>query len=127
MQQLEKSLYDENNVFAKIIRKELACEYVYEDENNIAFKDIAPVAPLHILIIPKGKYIDYDDFIYRASAQEVLSFFQAVRKIGKSAERGYRIVSNCGRDANQLVLHFHVHLLAGDNLGGLIPADKLQR
>ena len=122
--------YNKDNIFAKIINGQIPCEMVYQDEYNMAFKDIAPAAPVHVLIVPKGEYVDFTHFTQNASAAEVLSFFQVVKKVAKISgviESGYRIVSNCGQDANQLVPHFHLHLLGGSDLGGLIATDNLNR
>ncbi len=112
--------YDNNNIFAKILEKSLFTEIIQENEFTIAFKDIAPQAPIHILIIPKGKYIKYDDFLDKASQKEVYSFFMLINQLVKDynlEDSGYRLITNAGKNANQEVPHLHFHLLAGQNLG----------
>ena len=113
-------IYDNNNIFAKIINKKLPTEIVLENEHAIAFNDIAPQAPIHILIIPKGKYIKYNDFIDKASQVEVYKLFILINELVKKynlEEAGYRLITNAGKNANQEVPHLHFHLLAGKNLG----------
>ena len=112
--------YNDNNIFAQIINKKLPSEVILENEYAIAFYDIAPQAPIHILIIPKGKYIKYDDFINKASKEEVYNFFMLINQLVKNynlEDAGYRLISNAGKNANQEVPHLHFHLLAGQNLG----------
>ncbi len=120
--------YDDQNIFAKIIRGEIPCSKVYEDEHVLAFNDIAPQTPTHILVIPKGPYASYDDFSQSASDQEIAAFTRALGRIAREAgavENGYRILANHGVDAHQEVPHFHMHLFAGQNLGRMIkPVDK---
>ena len=116
--------YDKNNVFAKIIRGELPCKKVYEDAHVFAIEDIAPAAPVHVLVMPKGEYISLHDFAAQAPAQEVQGFFAAVQKIAAQLhleKNGYRVITNTGPDASQSVFHFHVHILGGRSLGGLLP------
>ena len=113
-------VYDDNNIFAKIIDKKLSNEIIMENDHTIAFNDIAPQAPIHILIIPKGKYIKYDDFLNKASKEEILDFFMLISQLVKSNNldnTGYRLITNAGKNGNQEVPHFHFHLLAGKNLG----------
>jgi histidine triad (HIT) family protein len=113
-------IYDKNNVFAKIIRGEIPADKVYEDDKVLAFKDVAPAAPIHILVIPKGEYTSFDDFAANASSDEISHFFKIVQKICKDlnlTENGYRITSNIGRDGLQTVFHMHLHILAGKQLG----------
>ena len=113
-------VYDDENIFAKIINKKLKTEIILESEHAIAFNDIAPQAPTHILIIPKGKYIKYDEFINKASKEEIHDFFMLINrlvKINNLEDTGYRLISNAGKNANQEVPHLHFHLLAGKNLG----------
>jgi diadenosine tetraphosphate (Ap4A) HIT family hydrolase len=115
--------YDPNNIFAKIIRGEIPAKKVYEDESTIAFHDVNPAAPVHILVVPKGEYISFDDFIHKASKQEIAEFFLVVRTIARDfdlKETGYRLIANHGKDAEQSVPHFHVHLLGGKKLGHLL-------
>ena len=120
--------YDDQNIFAKIIRGEIPCSKVYEDEHVLAFNDIAPQTPTHILVVPKGPYVSFDDFAEQASAEEIAAFTRATAKIARDqglVEPGYRILANHGPDAHQEVPHFHMHLFAGKNLGRMIkPIDK---
>ena len=112
--------YSDDNIFAKILNKNLSTDIILENEHAIAFNDIAPQAPIHILIIPKGKYIKYDDFISKASKDEIYYFFKLINQLVKDynlKDTGYRLITNAGKDANQEVLHLHFHLLAGHNLG----------
>ena len=112
--------YDNDNIFAKILDKRLLTKIILENDYAIAFNDIAPQAPIHILIIPKGKYIKYDDFINKASQEEVYNLFALINQLVKDfnlEETGYRLISNAGKNANQEVPHLHFHLLAGKNLG----------
>lgn len=117
--------YDPQNIFAKILREEIPCKKVHEDDFSLAFHDISPQAPLHILIIPKGPYTGFPHFMKRASPAEITGFFQAVEKVGKELgveAGGYRLITNNGPDGGQEVPHFHVHLLAGKKLGPKIVA-----
>ena len=112
--------YDRTNVFARILRGELPCTKVYEDEHVLAFRDIAPLAPNHVVLIPKGEYVSADDFTARASEAELVAFMRAIGKIAAAegiAEGGYRILSNHGQTAHQAVPHFHLHLFGGRDLG----------
>jgi diadenosine tetraphosphate (Ap4A) HIT family hydrolase len=115
-----KMAYDNNNIFAKILRGDLPCERVYEDDHVLAFKDINPKAPIHVLILPKGPYTSLLDFSIRASVEEIAIFFQTVAKVAELLGlqvNGFRAVSNTGPDAGQIVPHFHIHLLGGQPLG----------
>jgi diadenosine tetraphosphate (Ap4A) HIT family hydrolase len=115
--------YDSNNIFAKIIRGEISSQKVYEDDLVLAFHDISKASPVHILVIPKKPYIDFSDFSSNASSEEISHFFQKVNEIAnqtKVRESGFRLISNIGKAANQTVPHFHIHILAGKNLGPLI-------
>ena len=115
--------YDQENIFAKILRGEIPCKKVHEDQWSLAFHDIHPQAPVHVLVIPKGPYVSLDDFSAEASPQEIAGFFRAVgevaRKLGLPA-KGYRILANNGRDGGQEVPHFHVHIFGGRPLGRMI-------
>src|SRR5688572_29868999 len=105
--------YDQNNIFARILRKEIPCKPVYEDERVLAFHDIAPAAPVHILVLPKGEYLSFDDFMRKASMEDAAIFFATVRNVAELSgltENGYRLITNHGRDASQSVPHFHVHI-----------------
>ena len=115
--------YDRENIFAKILRGEIPCRKAYEDEWALAFHDIAPQAPLHILVIPKGAYVSWDDFSARASAEEIAGFVRAVGHVAREqglVEPGSRLLANTGGDAGQEVPHLHVHLFAGGPLGRMI-------
>ncbi len=112
--------YNDDNIFAKILNKNLSTDIILENKHAIAFYDIAPQAPIHILIIPKGKYIKYDDFLDKASKDEIYHFFKLINQLVKDYDlenTGYRLIANAGRNANQEVPHLHFHLLAGKNLG----------
>lgn len=112
--------YDENNVFAKMLKGDIPVNKIYEDDYAIAFADIHPKAPVHLLVIPKGAYTDFSDFISRAPAEEISGFFKAVGAVAEKqgiSENGYRLVMNTGRDGGQEVPHLHVHILAGKKLG----------
>lgn len=116
--------YDENNVFAKILRGEIPCEKIYESEHSMAFYDVAPQAKIHALVIPKGEYVSFADFSARASDAEIAGY---IRDIGETARRlgitadGYRLLSNHGANARQEVPHLHFHICGGEQLGRLIP------
>lgn len=115
--------YDENNIFAKILRGEIPCDKVYEDDHVLAFKDIDPKAPVHILVIPKGAYISLDDFGANASPEEIKAFFAAVDKIAEEQDlksAGFRSIANTGLNGGQEVPHFHLHLLGGKKLGPML-------
>ena len=115
--------YDESNIFARILRGEIPCAKVYEDEYALAFNDIAPQAPIHILAIPKGAYVSWDDFSARASAEEIAGFVRAVGRIAREAglvEPGYRLLANVGANGGQEVPHLHVHIFGGHPLGPML-------
>ena len=123
-------IYDKNNIFAKIIRGEIPAKKIYEDENILAFYDISKASPIHVLVIPKGEFIDFIDFVTKENPQKVTNFFQKVAQISqdlKIVESGFRLITNNGSDAHQTVKHFHVHILAGKKLGPLISADNQLR
>jgi len=115
--------YDAGNIFARILRGEIPARTVFEDEFAIAFEDIAPKAPVHVLVIPRGAYVSFADFINRASGDEVIGFFRALglvaTQLGLDAP-GYRILSNIGDHGGQEVPHFHVHLFGGRSLGPML-------
>jgi diadenosine tetraphosphate (Ap4A) HIT family hydrolase len=115
--------YDDQNVFARILRGEIPCRKVAEDAFSLAFYDIAPQAPVHVLVIPKGRYVSLSDFSANASEAEMAGFFRAVGQVAKQLELespGYRLIANMGPDSNQEVPHFHVHLMGGRNLGRML-------
>lgn len=117
--------YDDTNIFARILRSEIPCRKVYEDEWAFAFHDINPQAPLHILILPKGRYVSFADFSAAGSAEEIAGFFRAVGKIAKQhgmEAAGYRLLANMGADSGQEVPHFHLHLFGGRPLGRMLAA-----
>jgi histidine triad (HIT) family protein len=117
--------YDEQNIFARILRGEIPCRKVYEDEWALAFHDIAPQAPIHVLVIPKQPYCSFADFSATAGAEEIAGFFRAVGKIARDLgleAPGYRLLANMGEHSGQEVPHFHVHLFGGRPLGRMIPA-----
>lgn len=120
--------YDSENIFAKILRGEIPCDKVYEDDHALAFRDINPQTPTHILVIPKGAYVSSDDFTAHASEAELAGFLRAVGHVAREAglvEPGYRILANHGEEAHQEVPHFHIHIFGGTDLGRMIkPADK---
>ena len=111
--------YDPTNVFARILRKEIPCTPVYEDEFALAFQDLAPAAPAHLLVVPKGNYASSDDFIANAPEPLILGFFRAVRTVA-APHGNFRLITNNGTPAGQTVHHFHVHILAGKPLGPLL-------
>jgi len=108
--------YDRTNVFARILRGELPCKKIYEDEFALAFHDIAPLAPVHALVIPKGEYISQADFGAKAPPEMIVGFWRAVSKVAHDLgldPEGYRLVANHGPNGGQLVFHFHVHIFGG--------------
>lgn len=116
--------YDEANIFARILRKEIPAKTVYEDEWCLAFHDINPQAPVHVLVIPKGKYCSFADFSASASAEEIAGFTRAIGKVARDLgleEPGYRLLFNMGAHGGQEVPHLHVHLFGGRSLGRMIP------
>ena len=115
--------YDESNIFARILRGEIPSKTVYEDEFALAFHDINPQAPVHILVIPKGPYVSWDDFSERASDAEIVGFVRTVGQIARQAglvSEGYRLLANTGGNAGQEVPHLHVHIFAGRPLGPML-------
>jgi diadenosine tetraphosphate (Ap4A) HIT family hydrolase len=115
--------YDDNNIFARILHGELPCRKVYEDEYALAFHDIAPLAPIHILVIPKGAYVSWDDFSAKASDAEIAGFVRAIGKIAREGEmvvQGYRLLANTGKRSGQEVAHLHVHIFGGQPLGPML-------
>ena len=119
--------YDPNNVFARILRGEIPCKKVYENDHALAFHDINPQTKVHVLVIPKGAYISSDDFAAKASEAELAGFFRAVGAVArlmKLDDSGYRILANHGRDAHQEVPHFHIHVFGGENLGRMIKPPR---
>ena len=117
------AVYDSNNIFAKILRGEIPCTKIYEDDFAIAFNDIAPKAPVHVLVIPKGAYVSIADFSRDASAEEIAGLYRAVGKVVDQLgveEGGFRTIANTGLNGGQEVPHFHLHILAGRTLGPMV-------
>jgi histidine triad (HIT) family protein len=115
--------YDDSNIFARIIRGEIPSKSVYEDERVLAFHDISPLAPTHILVIPKGPYVSWDDFSEHASDEEIAAFVRAVGKIARDAglvKNGYRVLANVGPNSGQEVPHLHLHIFGGRPLGPML-------
>ncbi len=118
--------YDTNNIFAKILRGDIPCKKVFENDFALAFHDISPQAPSHILVLPKGAYVDMDDFTARASEAEIAGLFRALGTIAREQkldEQGYRVISNCGLHGGQEVPHLHLHLVGGKKLGRMLQGD----
>jgi diadenosine tetraphosphate (Ap4A) HIT family hydrolase len=119
--------YDPNNIFARILRGEIPCKKVYEDEHALAFHDINPQAKIHVLVIPKGAYVSMADFAIKASDKEIAAF---IRAVGKTAEKlgviesGYRLLANHGPNSHQEVPHLHVHIFGGQKLGRMIAVER---
>lgn len=115
--------YDPDNIFAKILRGEIPCDKVFEDEHALAFHDIAPQAPMHVLVIPKGEFVSWDDFSAHASDAQIGGFVRAVGTVARDlnlVQPGYRLLANVGVDGGQEVPHLHVHLFGGKPLGRMI-------
>ena len=115
--------YDDSNIFARILRGEIPARKVYEDEHALAFHDINPLAPTHVLVIPKGPYVSWDDFTARASDAAIAGFVRAVGHVARTqglVAPGYRLLANVGGDAGQEVAHLHVHLFGGRPLGPML-------
>ncbi len=115
--------YDDQNIFAKILRGEIPSKRVYDDDFAIAFHDIAPQAPTHLLVIPKGAYVSWDDFAARGSDAEIAGFVRAVGTVARAAglvEPGYRLLANVGQHGHQEVPHLHVHIFGGRPLGPML-------
>lgn len=122
--------YDDQNIFAKILRAEIPNKTVLETEHSLAFEDIQPQAPVHVLVIPKGPYVTYDHFAQQASDEEIVDFTRAVGKVTRMMEvapsvgEGYRMIANSGDNGVQEVQHLHVHILGGRWLGRMIARAK---
>jgi diadenosine tetraphosphate (Ap4A) HIT family hydrolase len=116
--------YDDQNIFAKILRGEIPCRKVFEDAWALAFDDINPQAPTHVLVIPKGPYVSWDDFAAKASAAEIAGFVRAVGKVARDLglpAPGYRLLANIGGHGHQEVPHLHVHIFGGKQMGAMLP------
>ncbi len=118
--------YDNNNIFAKILRGEIPCKKIYEDEFVLSFYDINPQKKVHVLVIPKGKYIDLDDFSQKASSDEMVGLLKGINIVAKKLNisvdtgKGYRALSNIGGDGGQEVPHLHFHLFGGEKIGKMV-------
>jgi len=115
--------YDQNNIFARILRGEIPCKKAYENDHVLVFHDINPLAPTHLLVIPKGPYVSWDDFSANASDEEIAAFVRAVGKIARDeglVENGYRLLANAGLNSGQEVPHLHVHVFGGRPLGPML-------
>jgi diadenosine tetraphosphate (Ap4A) HIT family hydrolase len=119
--------YDPDNIFAKILRGEIPCDKVFENDHAIAFNDLHPQAPVHVLIVPKGAYVSSSDFSSKASTDEIVGFMRAIHSVAEKTgvlEDGYRLIANAGEHSHQEVPHFHVHLLGGRPLGRLLEPAR---
>ena len=115
--------YDDNNIFARILRGELPCKKIHEDDHTLAFHDINPQTPTHALVIPKGRYVSWNDFAANAPDAEMAAFTRAIGIVAKQlgvADAGYRLLTNVGQHGHQEVPHLHVHILAGRQLGTML-------
>lgn len=127
---MTNALYDNDNIIARILRGDIPCNMVFENDSVLAFHDINKAAPVHVLVVPKKAYCSYHDFSMNASAQEQLALHQAVAHVAditQIVQSGYRIISNHGANASQIIAHFHMHVLGGRELGGLLTDDKTFR
>jgi histidine triad (HIT) family protein len=119
-----QNLYDYQNVFARILRKELPCKQVLETPHTLAFHDVFPLAPVHVLVIPKGAYITADDFFQQAAAEELLDWAASIHRVidvlGLKESGGYRLITNAGVNGGQIVPHFHMHVLGGEALPAMM-------
>ena len=115
-------IYDPQNVFARILRGEIPAKVIYENDHALAFPDIAPQAPVHVMVVPKGPYMSLDHFAVAASPAEQAGFFAAVAEVCQivGVDAGFRAIANARADAHQEVPHFHLHILAGRPLGPLL-------
>jgi len=122
--------YDKNNIFAKILRKEISCKKILENDYILSFHDINPQKKIHVLVIPKGEYIDLDDFNNRASDQEIVALSKAITEVSKilgistDTGRGYRALTNLSEDGGQEVPHLHFHLFGGEKIGKMVEWQK---
>ena len=122
--------YDKNNIFAKILRKEIPCKKIFENDHVLSFYDINPQKKIHALVIPKGEYIDFDDFNNRASDQEIVALSKAITEVSKmlgistDTGKGYRALTNLSEDGGQEVPHLHFHLFGGEKVGKMVEWQK---
>ena len=118
--------YDDQNVFAKILRGEIPCKKIYENDLCLSFLDVNPQAPVHVLVIPKGPYVDWNDFAVNASSDEIIAFTRAIQRVAEITgiiDSGYRVISNIGQNGHQEVPHLHMHILGGGPIGRLVSID----
>ena len=116
-------IYDDNNIFAKILRGEIPCKKIFENDHVLSFHDISPQKKIHALVIPKGEYVDLDDFNKKASDKEIIEFHKAVSHVSSllgATDNGYRVLSNIGSDGGQEVPHLHFHIFAGEKIGKMV-------
>ena len=119
----DQTTYDDQNIFAKILRGEIPCNKVAEDEHTLAFADINPARAVHVLVIPKGAYVDWQDFAARASAEEQAAFTRMIAHVAEGtgiADSGFRVISNIGVNGHQEVPHLHMHVLGGEPVGRMV-------
>jgi histidine triad (HIT) family protein len=119
----DQTTYDDQNIFAKILRGEIPCNKVAEDEHTLAFADINPARAVHVLVIPKGAYVDWQDFAVRASAEEQAAFTRMIAHVAEVtgiADSGFRVISNIGVNGHQEVPHLHMHVLGGEPVGRIV-------
>ena len=122
--------YDKNNIFAKILRKEIPCKKIFENDHVLSFHDINPQKKIHALVIPKGEYIDLDDFNNRASDKEIVALSKAITEVSKilsisiDTGKGYRALTNLSEDGGQEVPHLHFHLFGGEKVGKMVEWQK---
>lgn len=117
--------YDDDNIFAKVLRGEIPCNKVFENDHALAFEDINPQAPTHVLVIPKGRYVSWDDFSEKANDTEITAFVRTVGKVARDlnlVEPGYRLLANVGANGHQEVPHLHIHLFGGKPLGPMLTS-----
>ena len=118
--------YDKNNTFAKILRGDVSCKKIYENDYVLSFYDVKPLKKTHVLVIPKGEYIDLDDFNQKATDQEIVAMSKAITKVSKilgtssDKGKGYRVLTNLGEHGGQEVPHLHFHLFAGEKIGKMV-------
>ena len=117
--------YDKNNIFAKILRGEIPCKKIYENDYVLSFYDVNPLKKTHLLIIPKGEYIDLDDFHDKASEKEIIEFNKAITHVVKklkisNQQGGYRVLSNIGKNGGQEIPHLHYHIFGGEKIGKIV-------
>lgn len=118
--------YDTNNIFARILRGEIPCNKIYEDDYALAFYDIHPQAPIHALVVPKGDYENHKAFVEEATAEEMIGLSRALSEVVDMlgvAKDGYRLISNCGLNGGQEVPHYHIHILGGGPLGRMVVKE----